>query len=261
MSDYGSTDYYEQALILEPPDELTFVGPFTDEFTTATLKLSNPTQKLMCYKIKTTAPKRYCVCPNSGFLEPKTAITVAVNLHSLKYNAIEENRDKFMVQSMFVPEHTVKNVDTLWRDAPPESVMDIKLRCAFVMPDSTAYQTMPLGDCDHEPCVPFQSTTGEITSIPPDESEREAYQNMRKDIDDLYRSTGGLSESQNPSTKNSSRLRKTERSTPIIPEGPASFAPLPACTPTTSCVFRSVMVLIYIIVAAMLGLYIGKFVL
>ena len=61
------------------PDWLTGVlcpsGPFTD-VVTAELKLYNPTEKQICFKVKTTAPKHYCVRPNSGLLEPEGSITV-----------------------------------------------------------------------------------------------------------------------------------------------------------------------------------------
>ena len=45
-------------------------GPFTDTVSTANLKLTNPTTHTVIFKIKTTAPKHYCVQPNSGVLFP-----------------------------------------------------------------------------------------------------------------------------------------------------------------------------------------------
>lgn len=41
------------------------------------MTLGNPTDKRVCFKIKTTAPKKYCVRPNSGILEPKDLQEVA----------------------------------------------------------------------------------------------------------------------------------------------------------------------------------------
>lgn len=38
--------------------------------------LKNPTDKPILFKIKTTAPKRYCVRPNSGLLEPNNFLEV-----------------------------------------------------------------------------------------------------------------------------------------------------------------------------------------
>ena len=56
-------------------DSYDLVGPFTD-MVSSEIKLTNPSQKRVCFKVKTTAPKRYCVRPNSGLLEPGTTSVV-----------------------------------------------------------------------------------------------------------------------------------------------------------------------------------------
>ena len=53
-----------------------FSGPFSDVIT-ANLVLRNPSNKTVLFKVKTTAPKQYCVRPNSGVLEPSKDQTVA----------------------------------------------------------------------------------------------------------------------------------------------------------------------------------------
>lgn len=53
-----------------------FVGPFKDVVTTI-LKLSNPSKEIVCFKVKTTAPKRYCVRPNCGLISPDQSVNVA----------------------------------------------------------------------------------------------------------------------------------------------------------------------------------------
>jgi hypothetical protein len=55
-------------LELIPNGDLIFKGPF-NVVSITTLKLSNSGNERLAYKIKTTAPKRYCVKPNSGFLD------------------------------------------------------------------------------------------------------------------------------------------------------------------------------------------------
>lgn len=52
------------------------LGPFTVPVTSF-MKLTNPSDKRVMFKIKTTAPKKYCVRPNSGILEPHTATEIA----------------------------------------------------------------------------------------------------------------------------------------------------------------------------------------
>jgi len=55
---------------------LSSSGPFTDVVTT-NLKLGNPTDRNVCFKVKTTAPRRYCVRPNSGIIDAGTSINVS----------------------------------------------------------------------------------------------------------------------------------------------------------------------------------------
>uniref|UniRef100_A0A8V0YWP1 VAMP associated protein B and C n=1 Tax=Gallus gallus TaxID=9031 RepID=A0A8V0YWP1_CHICK len=73
----------EQVLSLEPQHELKFKGPFTDVVTT-NLKLGNPTDRNVCFKVKTTAPRRYCVRPNSGIIDAGTSINVSGQKRRLK---------------------------------------------------------------------------------------------------------------------------------------------------------------------------------
>ncbi|XP_019403731.1 PREDICTED: vesicle-associated membrane protein-associated protein B/C isoform X2 [Crocodylus porosus] len=107
-------------------------GPFTDVVTT-NLKLGNPTDKNVCFKVKTTAPRRYCVRPNSGIIDAGTSINVSVMLQPFDYDPNEKSKHKFMVQSMFAPADT-SDMEAVWKEAKPEELMDSKLRCVFELP-------------------------------------------------------------------------------------------------------------------------------
>jgi hypothetical protein len=122
----------DQILIIEPPMELSFKGPFTQPVTSG-MKLKNPSDKSVCFKIKTTAPRRYCVKPNSGSIEPHGEMAVAVSLQPFDYDPTDKNKHKFMVQSMFAPDGEF-NQDQLWKEADSNELMDSKLRCVFVLP-------------------------------------------------------------------------------------------------------------------------------
>jgi len=122
----------DQVLQIEPPNELTFTGPFTVAVSSY-MKLKNPSDKKVCFKIKTTAPKRYCVKPNSGVVDPRDEIAIAVSLQPFEYDPAEKNKHKFMVQSMFAPDGEI-NQDTLWKEVDQNELMDSKLRCVFAMP-------------------------------------------------------------------------------------------------------------------------------
>ncbi|XP_072237837.1 vesicle-associated membrane protein-associated protein B/C [Leuresthes tenuis] len=122
----------EQVLLLEPQHELKFRGPFSDVITT-NLKLSNPTDRNVCFKVKTTAPRRYCVRPNSGIIDAGTSINVSVMLQPFDYDPNEKSKHKFMVQSMVAPPD-MTDMEGVWKEAKPEELMDSKLRCVFEMP-------------------------------------------------------------------------------------------------------------------------------
>lgn len=127
-----------QVLVITPQNEIRFQGPFTD-VVTANLKLHNPSDKKVCFKVKTTAPKRYCVRPNSGVVEPSATITVSVMLQPIEGDASDKGKHKFMVQSMFAPDD-VEDLDKLWGTAAPTDLMDSKLKCVFEENPSTPEQ-------------------------------------------------------------------------------------------------------------------------
>lgn len=122
----------DQVLILDPPSDLRFKGPFTDVVTT-NLKLKNPSDRRVCFKVKTTAPRRYCVRPNSGVIDAGATVTISVMLQPFDYDPNEKSKHKFMVQTIFAPPN-VSDMDSLWKDAKPDELMDSKLRCVFELP-------------------------------------------------------------------------------------------------------------------------------
>uniref|UniRef100_A0A8C7GL62 Vesicle-associated membrane protein-associated protein A n=2 Tax=Oncorhynchus TaxID=8016 RepID=A0A8C7GL62_ONCKI len=122
----------EQIIVIEPPYDLKFKGPFTDVVTT-NLKLKNPSDRKVCFKVKTTAPRRYCVRPNSGMIESGATVTVSVMLQPFDYDPNEKSKHKFMVQTIFAPS-TATDMDAVWKDATPDDFMDSKLRCVFELP-------------------------------------------------------------------------------------------------------------------------------
>lgn len=130
----------EQVLIIEPQNELKFRGPFNVPVTSY-MKLTNPSETVVFFKIKTTAPKKYCVRPNSGKLLAKEVAEIAITLQPLE-SGIDKNKHKFMVQSVFVPEvlpeENVFNVDRIWKLLPPDEFMDSKLKCVFELPPEEA---------------------------------------------------------------------------------------------------------------------------
>jgi len=117
------------------------------------MSLKNPTDKKILFKIKTTAPKKYCVRPNCGAIDPKSSVEIAsklsfalfygfetltqfpfvVCLQPFVFDPNEKNKHKFMVQSLVAPDGEI-NTEQLWKDVSPDQLMDAKLRCLFENP-------------------------------------------------------------------------------------------------------------------------------
>ncbi|KAJ8965564.1 hypothetical protein NQ314_004023, partial [Rhamnusium bicolor] len=106
-----------------------FTGPFNAPVTSY-MKLTNPSEKKVMFKIKTTAPKKYCVRPNSGVLEPNSNIEIAICLQPFLFDPAEKNKHKFMVQTVFAPDGEI-NLEQLWKEIGPAQLMDSKLKCVF----------------------------------------------------------------------------------------------------------------------------------
>ncbi|PFH60441.1 hypothetical protein XA68_10916 [Ophiocordyceps unilateralis] len=82
------------------PQDLNFRRPFTVEVSQI-LTIKNPTTTPLAFKVKTTAPKQYCVRPNAGRIEPGQCFDVTVLLQAMKADPPLDAkcRDKFLVQS------------------------------------------------------------------------------------------------------------------------------------------------------------------
>jgi len=145
----------EQVLKIDPPVELTFTGPF-DDAVSSTITLTNPSELKVCYKIKTTAPKIYCVKPKSGVIDPKEEVNITVTLQPYDFDPREKNRHKFMVLSMYAPSGEFDQ-ESLWKKPDSTKLMDSKLNCTFVFPesnevevDSDSWQSPGFGSGDSE---------------------------------------------------------------------------------------------------------------
>lgn len=151
-------------LVIEPANELKFVGPFCTAVSSY-MRLTNPTEHVILFKIKTTAPKKYCVRPNCGTLEPKTTIEIAIILQPFIFDAAEKNKHKFMVQSMIMPDSEV-SIEQLWKDVSPDDLMDSKLRCVFELPADT--NQTALGGA---PITATSTTTTQSANATPNKNE------------------------------------------------------------------------------------------
>ncbi|ORZ38452.1 PapD-like protein [Catenaria anguillulae PL171] len=128
---------------LDPSQQLSFPRPLADG-SSVTLKLRNPGDVTVAFKVKTTAPKQYCVRPNCGNIGPRETVDISVLLQPMKIEppAGFKCKDKFLVQSVAVAPLEVDLQSTeLWlavEKARKEEIVEHKLRCAYLDPTPTA---------------------------------------------------------------------------------------------------------------------------
>lgn len=67
------------------------------------MQLTNNYDRHVAFKVKTTNPKKYCVRPNTGVVEPHSASDVIVTMQAQKEAPPDmQCRDKFLLQSVVV---------------------------------------------------------------------------------------------------------------------------------------------------------------
>ncbi|XP_053374169.1 vesicle-associated membrane protein-associated protein B/C-like [Mercenaria mercenaria] len=124
---------FKQILQIEPATELTFHAVPSDKNVTAKLKLMNPSQESICFKIMVTAPMVYTIKPNKGIIPPNQSTEILVTLHSFKYGENQTYKHKLMVRSMFARGEALEDhMDQMWKEISPDAVMGTKLDCRFI---------------------------------------------------------------------------------------------------------------------------------
>jgi len=125
-----------QVLQMVPAEKIEFRPPF-DSVSISSLVLKNPSERNVAFKIKTTAPARYCVRPNAGTVAAGGDAEIKVMLQP----GGTDEKHKFMVQSIFVPDeyNSIESkeekktfVSDLWTKPAENPVMSSKLICHFL---------------------------------------------------------------------------------------------------------------------------------
>jgi len=134
-----STSQHTMSVELNPP-ELGFKRPFNEE-RAVSLQLTNSTAESVAFKVKTTAPKQYCVRPNSGIIRPHDHVEVQVLLQAMKEEPPLDYkcRDKFLVQSVALDSshNPDDGLTTLWsaiEKTSKSSIQEKKIRVNFLAP-------------------------------------------------------------------------------------------------------------------------------
>ncbi|GLA10691.1 phosphatidylinositol-binding protein scs2 [Aspergillus niger] len=127
------------SIILEPP-ELGFKRPF-DREVCQILHLKNDNAEPVVFKVKTTAPKHYCVRPNSGRIDPGKNVDVQVLLQAMKEEPADDAKckDKFLVQTVAVTrDMEFANVTSIFEKSSKASLQERKIRVNWLPADDSS---------------------------------------------------------------------------------------------------------------------------
>ncbi|KAI0087838.1 PapD-like protein [Irpex rosettiformis] len=136
------------SVVLDPGTVLGFNRPLTNHVK-RTLAIKNPNTQPVAFKVKTTAPKLYCVRPNSGRVDPGESVEVQVMLQAMKEEPplAAKCKDKFLIQSTLItPEKETLPLQDIWSGESSDDIHSQKIRVAYLPPEG---QTVPEEDEGH----------------------------------------------------------------------------------------------------------------
>ncbi|CAL6432620.1 unnamed protein product [Bathycoccus prasinos] len=121
----------EKGLVITPTEQLPFKFELKKQIATD-LTVHNPTSSDQAFKVKTTAPKKYCVKPNTGIVPAgaTTVVTVIMQAQREVPADLENCRDKFLVQSTVAEKGEGDDVPALFtKDG--KKIQETKLKVVF----------------------------------------------------------------------------------------------------------------------------------
>ncbi|KIJ64512.1 hypothetical protein HYDPIDRAFT_90464 [Hydnomerulius pinastri MD-312] len=151
---------------LLPNNALGFNRPFT-QLVKKVLTVANHNNVPVAFKVKTTAPKLYCVRPNSGRIEPGESVEVSVMLQPMKEEPplSTKCKDKFLIQSTLItPEKETRDLQDIW-NAPSGAgeewkVHQQKLRVVYLPPEGQTVEEEDEGHVEEQPAMPPARSSG-----------------------------------------------------------------------------------------------------
>lgn len=128
---------------ISPSNQLGFPRPLT-QLVKRSILIHNPHPHPVAFKVKTTAPKQYCVRPNSGRVESGENVKVEVLLQPLTTEPPPHAKckDKFLVQSAYIsPDEEMRTLAEMWSQTEKtnkSAIQEHKLRVVYLAAEDGA---------------------------------------------------------------------------------------------------------------------------
>lgn len=118
------------------PGELKFPFELKKQISSS-LRLVNSSDNNVAFKVKTTNPKKYCVRPNTGVVQPNSSQDVTVTMQAQRETPPDmQCKDKFLVQSVVAPpgSSTKEVSQDLFNKELGNEIHEAKLKVLYVSP-------------------------------------------------------------------------------------------------------------------------------
>ncbi|XP_076894636.1 vesicle-associated membrane protein-associated protein SCS2-like [Bidens hawaiensis] len=140
------------------------------------VQMINKTDQYVAFKIKTTNPKKYCVSPNAGVMDPNASCEFSVTMQAPKVVPPDMiSRDKFLIQSTVVPEGTKEEdvTSNMFVKEEGKIVDEKRLKVIFYPPDSAESSPVnePLKQMDNNESRELKDDTVHKSSARPTVAE------------------------------------------------------------------------------------------
>ncbi|KAL5223398.1 hypothetical protein ABZP36_028111 [Zizania latifolia] len=190
------------------PSELSFPFELLKQIS-CSMQLTNKTNHHVAFKVKTTNPKQYCVCPNIGVVLPGSTCDVTVTMQSQSEAPPDmQCKDKFLVQSVAAENGaTTQDINAdMFNKVAGTVVEEFKLRVVFV-PTITS-STIPQESEQGSSSRPFAQENGNHNSTMPQPVSRSSAEPTKEKSSEPSSMISELTEEKRSAIQQNQKLRQ-----------------------------------------------------
>ncbi|KAL6619356.1 hypothetical protein ACP70R_034495 [Stipagrostis hirtigluma subsp. patula] len=200
----------EEGLVEIQPRELCFLFEVKKQ-SSCSVRLVNKSDAYVAFKVKTTAPKNYCVRPNVGVILPRASREFTVTMQAPKNTPSDlQTKDKFLVQTTVVPPGSSDEdiVPAFFSKETGRNIEENKLRVVHVRPTRPPVEELFIGDPHAKATVEVpvaEEMLDNVNQVP--NVVNEVHHHLKASYPPLKESPDILSEIRSPATENPTVLR------------------------------------------------------
>lgn len=214
------------------------VAPFTAQ-STEYVTIANNSQEQIAFKVKTTAPKFYCVRPNAALLGPGESVQVHVILLGLgkEPEADFKCRDKFLVITLPAPydlgSEPVANAWPRLETEFKQQAVSKKIKVRYQLDSKPQNEIATPTEKEHQQAIPAQVHEDVQTEVQPQHLEEQTEKSLKgqessSPADSVPPVTAKSETTSNPAVNSENKIRNSDISDAKITAASTKKEPLSA---------------------------------